>query len=167
MATHRLGIYFGHLKSNYSSIGRYIPFGKFVESLQSTTIVLDANFLLSCLNFQVDILSELERIIPELHRLVVPYEVIEELEKLERTQKALAPGVSLANDFIEKHCEVIRLNHVGNKSTIRVDDIILALAKKLQAVVATNDKELRKKLRNAGIPSVFLRKRAYFAVDRL
>jgi rRNA-processing protein FCF1 len=135
--------------------------------LQSTTIVLDTNFLLSCLNFQVDILSEFERIFPELHRLVVPYEVIEELEKLQRTQKALAPRVSLANDFIKKHCEVIRQSHAGTTSTIRVDDIILALTKKLQGLIATNDRELRKKARTIGISTVFLRERAYLESDRI
>ncbi|MFW9916098.1 MAG: PIN domain-containing protein [Candidatus Thorarchaeota archaeon] len=135
--------------------------------MQSTAIVLDTNFLLSCLNFQVDILSELERIVPELHRLVVPYEVIEELEKLERAQKALAPRVSLANDFIKKHCEVIRLNRAGNRSTIRVDDVVLALTKKLQGTIATNDRELRKKARAIGISTVFLREQAYLESDRI
>ncbi|MFQ5978226.1 MAG: PIN domain-containing protein [Candidatus Heimdallarchaeota archaeon] len=130
-----------------------------------TVIVLDTNFLLSCLDFQVDIISELERLFPGLNRLVVASEVVVELEKLATTQKAMLPRIRLALDFIRSYCEIIPPSQAAEVSKSKVDDVILSLTQKLHGVIATNDQALRKKSRANGIASVFLRERAYLAVD--
>lgn len=132
-----------------------------------TVIVLDTNFLLSCLDFQVDIISELERLFPGLNRLVVSSEVVVELEKLAISRKAMVPRIRLTLDFIRKYCDIIPRSQAAEVSKSRVDDVLLSLTRKLRGVIATNDRVLRKKSRANGIASVFLRERAYLAVDRI
>ncbi|MFX0113220.1 MAG: PIN domain-containing protein [Candidatus Hodarchaeota archaeon] len=134
--------------------------------MRETIIVLDTNFLLSCFDLQIDIMSEFERLFSGLSRLVTPYEVIEELKKLETTQKALASRARLALSFIDRHCEVIGQSSTEDTTISGADDVILSLAEKFQGVIATNDRELRKKSRALGISSVFLRERAYLESDR-
>jgi rRNA-processing protein FCF1 len=45
------------------------------------------------------------------------------------------------------------------------DDVIVGLAKKLGADVFTNDAELRKRLRNEGIKTVFMRSKHKLETD--
>jgi len=46
-----------------------------------------------------------------------------------------------------------------------VDDQLLRLAERDGCVVATTDTELRKRLRNRGLPVIFLRQSRFLAID--
>lgn len=45
------------------------------------------------------------------------------------------------------------------------DDVIVRVAKEWGCPVATNDRELRKKLRKEHVPTIFLRQRTYLDVE--
>jgi len=71
-------------------------------------------------------------------------------------------GAKLALKLIEEKCTIIDLDEVRGLNT---DESILKAAIKLEAVVATNDRELRKKLRSKGIPTIFLREYSHLEID--
>jgi len=63
---------------------------------------------------------------------------------------------------IVKKCRIIE---VDVKPEENYDDVILRIAKENNYVVATNDRLLRRKLRKAGITTIFLRQRAYLDIE--
>ncbi len=62
---------------------------------------------------------------------------------------------SLALKLAEK-CRIIHVKKVFNETH---DDVIVRVTSKWKCPVATNDRELRKRLRNLGVPVIFLRQR--------
>jgi rRNA-processing protein FCF1 len=109
--------------------------------------------------FHVDILSQLESLLPS-YGLAVPSPVMDELENIKRTSRGrsrIAASVALK---IAKSppINIIPLE-LGEDE--KVDDVLL----RISTVLCTNDRELRKKARDRGIPVVYLRQRKYLAID--
>jgi hypothetical protein len=109
--------------------------------------------------FPVDVVVELENILPS-HKLTVPSYVLEELENIKRRSRgknriAAAVAIKIAQNppFQVREMELNR----GE----RVDDALLRQAQ----VLCTNDRELRRKAREKGIPVVYLRQKRYLSVD--
>jgi hypothetical protein len=67
----------------------------------------------------------------------------------------------LAIRLAEK-CLVI---HVEQQPGESQDDVIIRMAEEWRCPVATNDKELRKRLRNKFLPTIFLRGSSHFELD--
>ncbi|KYH40221.1 MAG: PilT domain protein [Candidatus Bathyarchaeota archaeon B63] len=59
-------------------------------------------------------------------------------------------------------CRVIDVERGGDES---YDDVIFRVAREMGAPVATNDAELRRRLRKAGIPTVYLRQRNRIVIE--
>jgi rRNA-processing protein FCF1 len=109
--------------------------------------------------FHVDILAELERILPN-YTFVVPSFVIRELENIKKRSKGKAKtAASVAIKLIES--SDINVVHVDLKSRERVDDALLRISK----VLCTNDRGLQKRARNKGITVVYLRQKKYLSVE--
>jgi hypothetical protein len=66
-----------------------------------------------------------------------------------KVQKQASLALELA-----KKCKIIQVKQRANESH---DDVVVRVAQKLKCPVATNDKALRKRLRDKGIPVIFLR----------
>ena len=49
----------------------------------------------------------------------------------------------------------------------RGDDAIIALAEQMEAMVATNDRELRRLLAKKRIPAIFMRKQSFLELEGL
>ncbi len=94
-------------------------------------VILDSNALFIPFKFGVDLEKELSRLLGSC-RIVVPSSVIKELKNL-ADHDAKAP-LALAQRY-----ETIQ--NEGNG-----DDAILKMAKKMNGIVVTNDKDLKKRL---------------------
>jgi rRNA-processing protein FCF1 len=109
-------------------------------------ILLDTNFILIHHKFNIDIISEIERVLPGKYELLTLSSVIDELKKLKSIGR-----FGLA--FIEQNnIKVIDWPEKGDKG-------LLSYAEKHGCILATNDKELRKKARMKHIPVLFMRKK--------
>lgn len=125
-------------------------------------ILLDANFLMMSGQFKINIFSELDRIIERKYVLVVLSATVRELEKLLGHEKPkIRRQVSLALKIVER-CEVRKADCLPNEN---VDDLIVRYAMENKCIVSTNDKELRKKLRRNHIAVIYLRQKAFLALD--
>ena len=90
--------------------------------------------------------------LPFSYKIVIPKIIKEELEKLKKSAK---PSTKKKANFAFKLAE----NYENMNSSIGVhpDDEILRLALEHNAIVATTDRELKRKLRENGIAIISLR----------
>lgn len=125
-------------------------------------VVLDSNFLFIPLRFGLDIFDELHRLLGEPLRILVPKPVIEELRLLRLDAKpSFVKEIDFAVGLVER-CEVLDENLDPGEN---VDDFILRITSRTGYPVATNDADLRQRLRAVGVPVVYMRQRAFLEID--
>ncbi|MFQ5920159.1 MAG: PIN domain-containing protein [Thermoplasmata archaeon] len=110
-------------------------------------VLLDANALMMPFQFALDLEDELVRLLGE-YRAAVPTSVVRELEDLAPSNSTAKAALQLASRF-----PVMAVEGEG-------DDALLALARAEGAAVLTNDRALRRRLREADLPVIYLRERS-------
>ena len=116
-------------------------------------VILDSNFLLIPSQFQVDIFEELEKLLNQQFEPVLLNPMYQELLRIaEHGLPKLRQQASLALALAEK-CGIVSVEMYDRENP---DDVILRVAKEWRCPVATNDKELRKRLRREGVPVLSL-----------
>jgi hypothetical protein len=122
-------------------------------------VILDTNFLTIPYQFNVDIFEEIDRVVEDKYELTTLDCVIDELKKLKKSRgkKAAAARVGLVL-IKEKNVKVIKTNEK------KVDNAIYKLADN-NTIVATNDRDLIKKLKSKNIRILYLRSKKYVAID--
>jgi rRNA-processing protein FCF1 len=143
-------------------------------------VIVDTNALLIPGIFGIDIFEELERL--GYLRVIVPKEVVNELNQLRqrpaaglkgKERMAANVGYSLIQNYAHTSGQKQERGPIRCTVTIEepeeeeegggeegdTDELIAALAQKRKAAVLTNDEELRTKLTQAGIVTVYLRGR--------
>jgi rRNA-processing protein FCF1 len=124
-------------------------------------VILDSNFLFVPFQFKVGIFEELSKILGKAE-LIVLSTTIEELEELSsRSSPKMSKLASTAID-LARRCRIIEAVRNPEES---FDDVVLRKAKDWVCPVATNDADLRRKLRESNIPVVFLRQKTHLEVD--
>ena len=133
-----------------------------MTSREPIRVLLDTNFLMVPLRFGVDIKSELGRIVESSFKLATTLAVVDELLRLKHQVK---PGEVKEIDFALATAEGIeKIDDVlGPKED--VDDQLIRLAGSRGVVVATTDTELRRRLRKACLPAIYMRQSRYLAID--
>ena len=119
-------------------------------------VILDSNFLFIPSQFQVDVFGELSNLLNRRFDPVLLSPTYRELlEIAEKGSPKMRQQASLALKFAEK-CRVVRVEKSLKETH---DDVIVRVAAEWRCPVATNDRELRKRLRNMKVPVIFLRQR--------
>ncbi len=122
-------------------------------------IVLDTNALMMPVELDVRLFEELERLLGEQER-VTPTAVVDELEKLADGNGAEATAASVGRDLVER-CSVV------DTDADYADDAVLELAGRPDATHAvTNDKPLKRRLLDAGVPVISLRGQHKLAITQ-
>ncbi len=110
---------------------------------KSYRVLLDTNMILTPFEMNIDLLAEIQRIIPGKLELITLEPVIRELKKKKG-------GVGL------KLIDALKIDVIP--SIGRADDAIYEFARKNKdVIVATNDDELKRRLRSAGVPVIIVR----------
>ncbi len=118
-------------------------------------VVLDTNFLTVPAQFGIDVFSEAERILERSVEFILLKPVIREIKsKLKRTGAAESRLFKVALELAER-CIIIEIDQ--SMSDLTVDDQLLDYTVSVNGVLATNDKELRKRAITKGIPVLVLR----------
>ncbi|HOW14775.1 DNA-binding protein [Methanosarcina sp.] len=113
-------------------------------------IIIDTNGFMIPVQFGVDIFEELKRL--GFNEFYVPEAVVFEIEKLIKREKGSnRTAAKVARSMIER-CRLVA--GIGP-----ADDVILRLAKEMEAAVLTNDIGLKRRLAEIGIQTVALRQR--------
>ena len=109
----------------------------------------------------VDIVMELQNLLPSYYDLIVPSVVIDELTTLKKKSKGKNKlAASIAYTIANKE----PFNIVNIKKSDHVDNLLLKFCNDTD-VLCTNDKILRKRARKRNITVVYLRQHRYLEVD--
>ena len=127
--------------------------------MNSKEVVIDTNFFMVPFQFNVDIITELEKILPS-YKLTTPSFVINELKGLKNNNKGKVRlnanlALKLANS---SKIEIKDISLLENET---VDDALLRVSE----VLATNDIELKNRAKDKGITVAYLRQKRYIAVE--
>lgn len=122
-------------------------------------VILDTNFLLIPYQFNIDIFSEIDRIILKSYKLHVVDKTIDELNNLiddpDQKQKD-KKAARLALQLIDKK----DINIIKTTSDEYVDDILIGLSNK-DTIIATQDIALRAKLKAKNSQMIIMRAKSH------
>jgi hypothetical protein len=131
---------------------------------KALTVVLDTNFILIPIRFGVDIRAELGRVVEASFVLAVTPAVLEELRRLEdKVKSSEVKDIRFALDTASEMKVIDDVLAEGEE----VDDQLLRLAVERGHIVATTDAGLRRRLREKGLPVVFMRQGRHLALEGL
>lgn len=130
--------------------------------MSSIYILLDSSFLTLPFVKKMNLQNELDRVLGRGYKLVTISPVLRELQ-----------GLALSNRPSQRRKAVLALKLIERLGVevlevpleAKVDNSIVKVATAKKWLVATNDRELRRKLREEGIPTVYLRARKHLAID--
>ncbi|RLE66874.1 MAG: hypothetical protein DRJ38_00555 [Thermoprotei archaeon] len=128
-------------------------------------VIVDTDIILHSLENKIDLVEEIRSIIEYPIQLCVLRSTIYELEKIARigswrTSRMARIALKM---LVNKNIEIIDDECLGDMPT---DEKIVLLAEKLDAIVATDDRELRKKLEKKEIPVIYTREKKKLVLNR-
>ena len=117
-------------------------------------LVFDTNILLLLAN-GIHVFEDIEEALETKPEYVIIKPVYRELSRLASDKNSLTGRKALlALETASKYCRIVDYELRENEKT---DDAIVRFALENNAIVATNDKELRTRLRKLGIPEAYFR----------
>lgn len=126
-------------------------------------VILDSNFLFVPLEFKIDIFDGITKLLNQRVEPIILSPIHRELQKMTgNTSLKLRRQASVALKLAEK-CKIV--NAEKNREET-YDDVIVRVATEWgDCPVATNDRELRRRLRNINIPVIYLRQKSRFELE--
>ena len=124
-------------------------------------IILDANFFFIPVQFRLDIFEELANLLNKRFEAVLLSSTKIELEGLAKSNPKVGNQALLALKFAEK-CKFVTVDKMPDET---YDDVVIRVASDWNCPVATNDKEMKKRLRKNGVATIFLRQKRRLALD--
>jgi hypothetical protein len=125
-------------------------------------IILDSNALFVPLQLKIDIFEELKALLDTNFEPILLSPIKHELEKLAaeaspQTRRNAAYALKLA-----EKCKLVETNE---KEQVSPDEVILKVAHDWNCPVFTNDRQLRKKLRDINVPVIYVRQKSRLEID--
>ena len=127
------------------------------EDRNGKTVILDSSAVMMLFEFSIDLEDELTRLLGKFH-IVVPRPIFEELKLLSEKGKGKKKLVAKPSLELIKKYEIV--NAEGNG-----DDAVLKLAKKFNGIVITNDRELRKRVKESSLQTIYLRGKSRLVLE--
>jgi rRNA-processing protein FCF1 len=124
-------------------------------------IYLDTSFLMLSAKFHLDVLREAERLVQTKTHFFVPSIVVAELKQLAERSGAQGRDARVALELLRR-CQI---SHAESGNAADADAALIQASQSPGAIVATADLPLRRKLRNAGRPVIFLREKAKLELE--
>jgi uncharacterized protein len=122
------------------------------------TVLLDTNFLLVPYQFKIDVFNRIEELLEQPHEFIVPSGVVGELENLGKGKGKEGAAARFGLKLI-RHNKPKIVESEGN-----VDNWIVGHAVETGAIVATNDRKLRVKLKKNRVKVISLLSRSRVGV---
>ncbi|RLG18958.1 DNA-binding protein [Candidatus Micrarchaeota archaeon] len=116
-------------------------------------VLIDTSLMLDCVNLKIDVFTELDRLMEGVYELRIPSGVLHELDEKKKGGGKKARDASVAFALLEQRAAV-------EPSKGKVDDWLVKRGAELNAVVCTNDSELRRRLKDAGVSVISVRNRS-------
>ena len=124
-------------------------------------ILLDTNFLMICFQFRVDIFTQIDKISTFQYKIFVLDKTLEELKNIVEKQKGKNKE---AAKIALKLIAIKNIGIIKTKGNEKTDDILLDIAAKDDYIVATQDKDLKRRLINQNVSVIILRQKKILAI---
>jgi rRNA-processing protein FCF1 len=125
-------------------------------------VIMDSNAFLVSVQFRIDILEELGRLLNAKPELILLSAVQKELAKLKETgSPKMRKDIVLTMKLADK-CVFFKTGEMANSSA---DDVIVDAASRLKTAVFTNDRQLRKRLRDINVPVIYVRQKSHLSME--
>lgn len=125
-------------------------------------VILDSSILFVPSQFGVDIFEELAKVINRRFEPIMLSPTYEELQRIAQSgSMKLRRQAALALKLAQK-CHQVSVEKEARESH---DDVIVRVASERAWCVATNDRDLRKRLRSISVPVVHMRQKSHLALD--
>jgi rRNA-processing protein FCF1 len=123
---------------------------------------VDTNFLFIPSKFRLDVFEELSNVLGQHVEPIMLSPTFRELQKLAESKSIKTRKDALLGLKLAEKCRIVEVERKSNESG---DDLILRVATEWKSPVATNDRELRQRLRSVGVSVIFLRQKSRLEVD--
>lgn len=131
---------------------------------ESIKVILDSNAFFVPLELKIDIFEETKRLLNRNVEFVLLSVIKRELELLTtKNSPKIRKEALYALKFAEK-CSYVAVEDFKSLTT---DDAIVRIAKAWNAAVVTNDKQLRRRLRDISVPVIYVRQKSRLDIDGL
>jgi uncharacterized protein len=127
-------------------------------------VILDSNALFVPLEFKIDIFVEVKRLLNRNVDFVLLSPVKRELELLVAKD---SPKIRRQAVYALKFAEKCKYVAVDEDEKLWTDDVIVKVAKAWNSPVFTNDRQLRRKLRDISVPVIYVRQKSRLEIDGL
>jgi uncharacterized protein len=132
------------------------------KKTEALKVILDSNALFVPLELKIDIFEELRRLLNRNVEFILLSPVKRELELLATKD---SPKVRREAFFALKLAEKCKYVPVENDEKLTTDDAITRVAKNWNSPVFTNDRQLKKKLRDISVPVIYVRQKSRLDID--
>jgi hypothetical protein len=129
---------------------------------QPIKVILDSNALFVPLEFKIDIFEEVKQLLNRNVEFVLLSTVKRELELLAAKD---SPKIRREAFFALKLAEKCKCVPLENDEKLATDDAIVRIAKNWNSPVFTNDRQLKKKLRDISVPVIYVRQKSRLDID--
>ena len=131
---------------------------------EALKVILDSNALFVPLEFKIDIFLEVKRLLNQNVDFVLLSPVKRELELLAAKD---SPKIRRQAVYALKFAEKCKYVAVDEDEKLSTDDVIVKVAKAWNSPVFTNDRQLRRKLRDISVPVIYVRQKSRLEIDGL
>jgi rRNA-processing protein FCF1 len=125
-------------------------------------VILDSNALFVPFQFKIDIFDCLEQLLERNFELILLSPVKRELEVL---AKKSSPKMRKNAVYALQLAEKCRYVEVDAPASALTDDVIVKIAGEWKAVVFTNDRQLKQRLRDISVPVIYVRQKSRLEID--
>ncbi len=125
-------------------------------------VILDANFFFVPTQFNLDIFEEITKLLNRKFEPILLSSTHKELQGLAESSSLKEQKQAQLALMLAEKCRTVQTEKTSNET---YDDVIVRVAEELEFPVATNDRELRKRLRKIGVPVIFLRQKHRLVLD--
>lgn len=125
-------------------------------------VVLDANFFFVSSQFTVDVFEELANLLNRSFEPVLLSSTLAELQGLVESSSPKQRSQALLALRLAEKCRFVSVEKSSDET---YDDVVVRVAAEWRCPVATNDRELRGRLRKVGVPVIFSRQRKRLDVE--
>jgi uncharacterized protein len=127
-------------------------------------VILDSNALFVPLEFKIDIFEELRNLLNRNVEFVLLSSVKRELEMLATKDSSKTRKEAVFALRIAEKCKFVPIK---DDETLTVDDAIVKVAENWNSPVFTNDRQLKKRLRDISVPVIYVRQKSRLDIDGL
>ena len=132
------------------------------KKTETLKIILDSNALFVPLEFKIDIFEEVKRLLNRNVEFILLSPVKRELEMLAAKDSPKIRREALFALKLAEKCKYVAVEEDGRLAT---DDVIVRVAKNWSSPVFTNDRQLKKKLRDISVPVIYVRQKSRLDID--